>query len=277
MKKKISVGKAFFYIVIFGFLFIQIYPVIWTFIASIKQSTELASQPFAMPKTVTFANYAKIIADGKFGGYIINSLLVMIESVVLIIALSSTAAFAISKFAFRFNKRIYSFFTIGIMIPVQITLIPLFIFYVKLNILNTKFSLVMPQVGFALPLSIMLFVSFYSFIPNEIIEAAVIDGCSIYRIFWKIMLPLSKNTIITVASMYSIFIWNDFIFANTFISDSKVKTVAMGLRDYVGAFGNVDWGTTYAAIGLSMVPPLLIYFVLNKWVTAGMTIGATKG
>jgi len=276
MKKKISIRKIIFYVIVFGFLIIQIYPVIWLFLASVRPSIELANQPFAIPKSITFVNYMKVILDGRFSGYIVNSLLVMIESVVLIILLSSTVAYAITKFAMPFNKHIYSFFTMGIMIPIQITLIPLFIFYSNLNILNTKFSLVMPQVGFALPLSVMLFVSFYSFVPNEIIEAAIIDGCSAYRIFWKIVLPLSKNTVITVASMYSIFIWNDFIFANTFISDSAAKTVAVGLRDYVGAFGNVDWGSTYAAIGLSVLPPMLIYFFLNKWVTAGMTMGSTK-
>lgn len=177
----------------------------------------------------------------------------------------------------RIRDKEYSFFTFGIMVPVQITLIPLFIFYSKLGILNTSFSLILPQVGFALPLSVMMFVSFYEFVPNELIEAAVVDGCSPLRTFIQIVFPLARNTVITIASMYSILIWNDFIFANTFISDTSAKTVAMGLKDYVGAFGNVDWGSTFAAIAISILPPLVIYFALNKWVTAGMTMGATKG
>jgi raffinose/stachyose/melibiose transport system permease protein len=123
----------------------------------------------------------------------------------------------------------------------------------------------------------MIFVSFYSFVPNELLEAAIIDGCSTYRIFLQIIFPLSFNTVITIASMYFILIWNDFIFANTFISDTAAKTVAVGLRDYVGAFGNVDWGSTFAAIAISILPPMLIYFVLNQKVTAGMSLGAIKG
>ena len=111
---------------------------------------------------------------------------------------------------------------------------------------------------------------------DELIEAATIDGCTPYSIFTKIMLPLAKNTFVTIASMYSILIWNDFIFANTFISRNSAKTVAMGLKDYVGAFGNVDWGLTFAAIAISILPPMIVYFALNKQVTAGMTIGATK-
>lgn len=130
---------------------------------------------------------------------------------------------------------------------------------------------------FGIALSVMMFVSFYEFVPNELIEAAVVDGCSPLRTFIQIVFPLARNTVITIASMYSILIWNDFIFANTFISDTSAKTVAMGLKDYVGAFGNVDWGSTFAAIAISILPPLVIYFALNKWVTAGMTMGATKG
>ena len=226
---------------------------------------------------VTFENFIKVFSDGKIGIYMWNSLKVTGISLILIIFLSSTVGYALSKFRIRGKKQIYKFFTFGIMVPVQITLIPLFIFYSKMGILNTSFSLILPQVGFALPLAVMMFVSFYDFVPDELVEAAIVDGCNPGVTFIKIVFPLARNTIITIASMFSILIWNDFIFAYTFISDSNAKTVAMGLKDYVGAFGNVDWGLTFAAIVISILPPLIIYFALNKWVTAGMTMGATKG
>ena len=275
MKK--NVIKIVFVILILVFLVIQIYPVIWLFIASVKPTVELASEPFAFPKTVTFENFVNVLSDGKIGMYMWNSLKVTGLSLILIVVLSSTAGYALPKFRMGGKKQIYSFFTFGIMVPVQITLIPLFIFYSNVGILNTSMSLVLPQVGFALPLSVMMFVSFYEFVPNELIEAAIVDGCSPFRTFIQIVFPLARNTVITIASMYSILIWNDFIFANTFISETNAKTVAMGLKDYVGAFGNVDWGSTFAAIAISILPPLIIYFSLNKWVTAGMTMGATKG
>ena len=275
MKKKIV--KIVFAVFIILFLIIQIYPVIWLFIASVKPSVELASAPFALPKLVTFENFVKVLSDGKIGTYMWNSLKVTGISLLLIVVLSATAGYALSKFKVKGTKKIYSFFTFGIMVPVQITLIPLFIFYSDMGILNTSFSLILPQVGFALPLSVMMFVNFYDFVPNELIEASIVDGCSPYRTFLQLVFPLARNTVITIASMYSILIWNDFIFANTFISDTEAKTVALGLKDYVGAFGNVDWGSTFAAIAISILPPLVIYFALNKWVTAGMTMGATKG
>jgi len=275
MKKK--VGKIIFGIVILAFLLVQVYPVIWLFIASLKPSVELSTTPFGLPKNVTLDNFIKVLSDGKFVGYMWNSLKVTSVSLILIVSLSATAGFALSKFRARISKGVYAFFTFGIMVPVQITLIPLFIFYSRVGVLNTSFAMILPQVGFALPLGVMMFVGFYSFVPDELIEAAIVDGCSPYRTFGQIVFPLSRNTVITIASMYSILIWNDFIFANTFISSSSAKTVAMGLKDYVGAFGNVDWGTTFAAIVISILPLMIIYFLLNKWVTEGMTMGATKG
>ena len=272
-----KIRKVVFALVIIAFLIIQLYPIVWVFMASIKPTTELSARPFALPEAPTFENYRNIFAKGDIFLYLWNSVKVTFFSLILIMAFSSTMGYALSKFRFRINKKLYSFLTLGIMIPVQITLIPLFIFYSKMDILNTTFSLVLPQVGFAIPLSVMLFVNFYQFVPNELIEAATIDGCSPYGIFFKIMMPMAQNTFITIASMYSILIWNDFIFANTFISKSSAKTVAMGLKDYVGAFGNVDWGLTFAAIAVSILPPMIVYFLLNKHVTAGMAAGATKG
>ncbi len=276
-KKLAILKKVVFAIVIILFLLIQVYPVFWVFMASLKPTVELSASPFSLPSAPTFENFIKVIKEGKIWGYMINSVKVTGGSLILIMALSSMAGYALSKFVSRFNNALYSFFTFGIMIPVQITLIPLFIFYSRMDILNTSFSLILPQVGFALPLSIMMFVSFFTFVPNELIEAATIDGCTPYGIFVKIILPLAKNTFVTIASMYSILIWNDFIFANTFISKDSAKTVAMGLKDYVGAFGNVDWGLTFAAITISILPPMIVYFALNKHVTAGMSAGAVKG
>ena len=165
MKKKI--GKIVFAIVILAFLLIQVYPIIWLFMASVKPTIELSTTPFALPKVVTFENFIKVFSDGKIGIYMWNSLKVTGISLILIIFLSSTVGYALSKFRIRGKKQIYKFFTFGIMVPVQITLIPLFIFYSKMGILNTSFSLILPQVGFALPLAVMMFVSFYDFVPDE--------------------------------------------------------------------------------------------------------------
>ncbi len=130
----------------------------------------------------------------------------------------------------------------GIAIPIHITLIPLFQIYRSMGILNTHFSLILPQVGFALPISIYLFTAFYKYLPNSLFEAVVIDGASVPRTFFSIFLPLSKNTIVTVVTMNLINVWNEFVFGNTFISSSLMKTLPVGINDYMGERGRVGSG-----------------------------------
>jgi len=258
-------------------LVVQIYPVIWLILSSLKSSIELTSKPFALPSRWLFDNYSSVIRDSHLFLYIKNTAIVTFSCIILIVAFSSTIGFALEKMQFKINAKLLGFFTIGIMIPVQVTLIPLFIMYKNLGLLNSYTALILPQVGFALPLSVLIFTRFYKYVPNEIIEAAVMDGCNIYQVFWRIVLPLTNNTIITVASINFIFIWNDFIFSNTFTNDSQYKTIAVGLQEFIGAFGATDWGQTFAAISISILPIILIYLILNKNVMAGMSEGSVKG
>ncbi|MEK3865878.1 ABC transporter permease subunit [Paenibacillus sp. FSL H7-0716] len=108
-------------------------------------------------------------------------------------------------------------------------------------------------------------------------EAAVMDGCGVYQVFWRMIFPLSRNTNVTVVVMNLIFVWNEFIFANTFIHDLKSRTIPVGLMDYIGQYGLTDWGATFAAISITTIPTMLVYFSFNKSVISGMTAGATKG
>ena len=145
------------------------------------------------------------------------------------------------------------------------------------NMLDTYASMIIPLAGFSLPMAVYLFSSFYEYIPRETYEAASLDGAGPYRIFAQITLPLSLNTIVTVVMVNSIFIWNDFIFANTFVLSDDLKTVPLGLQNYIGAMGNVDWTATFAAVCVSITPLLLIFLVLNKAMIQGLESGATKG
>lgn len=253
------------------------YPIFWIFMTSFKTSDEIKTRStFALPESLNIDNYIRAIQTSDLGLYLKNSLIVLIVTIVCLVLFSSTAAFAIEKMKFGINKAVLSFFLVGITIPIHVTLIPLFQIYRATGLLNTYWALIVPQIGFNLPLSIYLFVSFYKFIPNAIMEAAAIDGASIWKIFFSIVLPMSKNSIITVVTMNTIFVWNEFVFANTFISRSELKTIPIGLFDYIGAKGMVDWGATFSAISIFLIPVLILYFILNKGIIAGMTSGAIK-
>ena len=273
---KRNIRKIIYWSVMIMFLIIQGYPVIWLIVAGFRPNIELLTEPFSFPKSFTLENFIRIFTESNIVTYIKNSAIISVVSLVIIVLLSSMASFAIAKMKFTGRKKIYRYFLIGLTIPYAVTLIPLFTMFAKIGLINTRISVILPLLAFQLPVSIMLFVNFYSFIPDEIIEAAVIDGASIYGIYTKVIIPLSLNTIMTVLAMNFITVWNDYTFSLVFINSTELKTISIGLADFIGPRGLKDWGATYAAIAMSVFPTLVIYFSLNKRMTAGMTLGAVK-
>jgi len=168
-------------------------------------------------------------------------------------------------------------FLMGIVVPVQIALVPLFIDYSNIGLLDTHLSIIIPLAGFALPMSLFLFMSFFSYVPREVYEAASIDGAGPYRIFARITLPMSLNTVITVVMVNAIFIWNEFVFANTFVLTEDFKTIPLGLQNYIGNMGKTDWTATFSAVAITVTPLLLVFLALNKAMIYGLESGSTKG
>ncbi|MBX7443426.1 MULTISPECIES: carbohydrate ABC transporter permease [unclassified Arthrobacter] len=257
---------------------VQVYPLAWLFLTSLRSEHDFATgDPFALPGSLTWENYARAFETGNLGQNILNSFVVTMGANVLIVLLGMMAAYAIQVLGFRFSRLVRGLFLIGIIVPVQIALVPLFIDYSKVDLLDTYQSMIIPLAGFSLPMSVYLFSSFYEYIPKETYEAASLDGAGPYRIFGLITLPLSLNTVVTVVLVNSIFIWNDFIFANTFVLSEELKTIPLGLQNYIGAMGKVDWTATFAAVCVTITPLLLVFLVLNKAMIQGLESGATKG
>lgn len=257
---------------------VQIYPLAWLFMTSFRTAADFAGgNPFALPTEFTLDNYGRAFATGNLGLNIVNSLIVTLGSSALIVVAGMMAAFALQVLGFRFSGAVRALFLLGIIVPVQIALVPLFIDYSQVGLLDTHLSMIIPLAAFALPMAVYLFSSFYEYIPRETYEAASLDGAGPYRIFLTITSPLSLNTIITVVLVNSIFIWNDFIFANTFVLSDGLKTIPLGLQNYIGAMGNTDWTATFAAVCVSVTPLLLVFLVLNKAMIQGLESGATKG
>ena len=277
-RRPVDIRRTITGVIVALIVIVQVYPLAWLFITSVRTEKDFAGgNPFALPTEVTFDNYARAFATGNLGLNILNSFIVTVGSIVVIVFLGMMGAYALQVLGFRFSKLVRALFLIGIIVPVQVALVPLFVDYAAVNLLDTYQSIIIPLAGFALPTSIYLFSSFYEYIPGEIYEAASLDGAGPYRIFGQITLPLSVNTMVTVAMVNSIFIWNDFIFANTFVLTDDLKTIPLGLQNYIGAMGKVDWTATFAAVCVSITPLLLVFLVLNKAMTYSLASGATKG
>jgi raffinose/stachyose/melibiose transport system permease protein len=257
---------------------VQVYPLAWLLVTALRPSQDFSSgNAFGLPGGITFDNFARAFEMADLGRYIVNSAIVTGASSVLIVALGMTAAYAITVLGFAGNRIVLAVFLLGIIVPVQVALVPLFINYSKVGLLNSYASMVLPLVGFALPTSVYLFSSFFHYIPRETYEAASLDGAGPYRIFFTITMPLSVNTVITVVFVNGIFIWNDFIFANTFVFDERRKTIPLGLQNYLGEMGSVDWTATFAAVCVTITPLMLVFLVLNRAIVYGLESGATKG
>lgn len=162
------------------------------------------------------------------------------------------------------------------MIPIFVTLLPMFQMFNGAGLRNTYWALILPQVAFGLPLCIYLYTGFMRQIPDALLESASIDGASDFRIFVTIVMPLCGNVTVTIITLSFLSVWNEFVFANTFMTDASMKTLPIGLNDFVGSYGKTDFGLTYAAIMVSILPTIILYFFLNKRVISGVAAGAIK-
>lgn len=281
MRDQLSINRRYriiIYVIVVSVVVFTCYPVFWVICSSLKTPDEIAfSAPYTLPGSFYFGNYVKAVTKSPLIRQFRNSVIVAVSTLILLIATGSLAAFPISKLRFKQADKVMSFFLLGIMIPAFVCLIPMFQIYKVLGLRNTYASLVLPQLAFGLPMCIYLYVNFMKFIPNSLCEAAMIDGASSFTIFSRIIFPMAKNSTITILIFNFVNIWNEYVYANTFMTKSIMKTLPIGLNDFIGEMGSRDWGATFAVIVVAVLPTLIVYFLLNKSVMEGMAAGAVKG
>lgn len=277
-RKKLSVGSAVKWILAILLVILQVYPFLYVFASSFKSLDDFRQLPaYALPSSFFLGNYITVFTKSHMLTYFKNSIIVLIGVLIPLLLLALMAGFALSKIRFKGKKLLLNYFLLGLMLPMQVALIPLFTIFNKLGLINTYAAIILPQIAFSLSYSIQLFYSFSKFFPEEMLEAAIIDGCSPIGCFFKMVVPMSLNSIITVATMQAVFCWNEYINAYTFTRSTNMKTVTLGLNDYVGSMGLTDWGATFAAITVTVIPVFAFYFFSSKKMLAGLSAGAVKG
>lgn len=273
-----TVGKIIGIIALVIFVLLCVYPIFWLIVNSFKTTEEFTTQSvFSLPHALHFENYIDAWTSGNIGRSFLNSIIATAASMVLVLILAVPFSFAVSKMISPLLPKMQALVMLGMMVPVQVALIPLFTIYNKVHLTNNLFGLTVIYVVYQLPLMILLLTGFFASLPNEMIEAAAIDGCSIYQVLLKIAFPLMTNSIITVETLQFMMSWNDLIFSQTLISETQKKTIQTALIMFNGSHGQVNWGPLLAAICLAVVPTLFIYIFLSKFMMAGMTSGAVKG
>ncbi len=262
-------------LVCFGLAFLI--PFLWILSTSFKGSEQIfAVPPQWIPETLHPENYAKVFERMPFLVYLRNSVVVTAVSMLGIVASSSIVAYAFACLRWPGRNVLFIVLLATMMLPMQVTMIPVFVLFKDFGWLNTYKPLVVPAFFGGGAFNIFLLRQVYLGIPREIAEAARIDGCSEFRIYWNIMLPLAKPALATIAIMTFMFSWNDFLGPLIYLSDKAKGTLALGLSMFVGQY-QTEWGALMAASLLMMLPMVVIFFFFQKYIIQGFTMSGVKG
>lgn len=277
MSQTSKTKKKFLMAVLILVALIQMFPLIWLIDFSLCKSNELfTSGILVWPEKFQWENYYLAFRDGNFLHYLRNSLLINTLAVLLVLLISILAAFACKRMFWKLSGFVSVIMVMGMMIPIHATLLPNYVIYDKLGITDTIWALLIPYVAFSLPQGFFLTSSFIESIPRELEEAALIDGCGVYRVIGIIIMPLMKTSITTVSIMTYLNNWNEFMMATTYLSSDAWKTLPFCILEFTGQYSS-NYAVQFAVMTLSAAPAIIVYVILNKHITKGVALGAVKG
>jgi len=267
-KNLIFLGLLFFALLI-------LYPLFWMVISSLKSYDEIYNNVWALPTEWHFKNYITAWSQG-ISSYFMNSLIVTISTIVLVVVIGSMAAFTLSRYRSKWIDFSLIFIIGGLMMNPQVALIPLFEMLTWMDLINTRWALILTYVAFRLPLTVILIRAFFLSIPKDLEESAIIDGCSEFGIYRRIYLPMSIPIIMTAIVFTAFFAWNEFLFATVFIDSDVLKTIPSGLMNFRDAL-RTDWGVLLAGMVIASLPMVILLVFLQKYLVRGLSEGSIKG
>ena len=244
---------------------------------SFKGKRELyLSSPLALPESLNFDNYAAAFKKLDLGTTFVNTLFYTVTSVLILAILCGMTAWAIARCKRKFFKFAYVYFIVGILIPYQALFLPIYIIGYRLDLTNTRYGIIFMYVATGISFGVFLMTSFMSTVPLELEEAARIDGCSVFRTYFSVVLPLLKPAMATLVIMQAFQIWNDYLLASLYVSKKQLKTLTVAIQSLFSAQSS-DYTTAMAAIVISVLPIAVLFLSLQKYFIKGMTVGAVKG
>ncbi len=275
MKKR--VGTIIKYIALIVVAVIQIFPLYWLITFSLKSNVEIfGDNVIGLPQHWRFENYTEALTKSSLIRYFFNSVFYSAVTVLVAGLLSAMAAYAIARMYWKKRNTVFTIFSVGIMIPAQAALLPLFQLLDKIGLKGGYLGLLIPYIAGAIPMSVMILTGFYKGIPKEIEEAACIDGCGLWRCFFSIITPIVKPALATASIFTFLGTWNELMLANTFVDKDVYRTLPVGIMSFAGQY-STDWGLIGAGMVIATWPTILIYFLLSNQVQGSLVAGAVKG
>lgn len=264
------------YVLLISFTVTCIYPLIWLFLASFKTNQELYTNTWGLPAAFSLVNYKDAVITGGIFQFFGNSVFISVTVVIITAILATMASYAITRMHWKLSKMVYGLFLAGMMIPIYGLIIPMFSIFKKMNLLNTHLAVIIPQIALGFPMSIFIICGFMEAIPVELEEAAIIDGCTVPQCFRKVILPISKSSIVTVMVVQFINVWNDLLLPRIFLTDKAKMTLPVGLTNFKAQY-STNYVGMIAAIILTIIPSIIVYIALHRQIMEGMVAGAVKG
>ncbi|MGN0403060.1 MAG: carbohydrate ABC transporter permease [Acetatifactor sp.] len=265
------------YLLLSFWALVNLFPVYWMFTFSLKSNDEIFGENVVgLPREWLWSNYSKALQVGNIGRYFLNSVIIAVVTIVLVMVVAMMATFALTRFMWKGKKMMNDFFMLGLTIPIHASIVPIYVTLSRLHMLSTYSSLIIPYAAFSLAMAILICTGFMQEIPMELDEAACIDGCGTWGIFFKIIVPLMKPAVATVSIYTFLQCWNELMFANIFVSDTAHKTLPVGVQALSGQY-LTEWGPVGAAMVLATFPMLIFYIFSSKKIQDSFIAGAVKG
>ena len=265
-------------VLIWAFVIVNILMLLWVIIQAFRDTREIFANPFGLPSGLNFDNFVEAWTASNFGPAVLNSVTVTLISSVLTVAIAAPAAYYLSRQENKLTGFLTMYFVVGLGVPVQVILLPLFVMLARLHLVNSLLGLNIVYIGVGLPFTVFLLTAFFRSLPTELEEAAALDGTTPFETFWRIMLPLAKGGLVTALILSVISHWNETLLALTLLQSTDKYTLPVALISFVQqqTYSGANWGGLFAGVCILVLPVLAIYLWLGRQIIEGMTLGADK-
>lgn len=241
-----------------------------------KTNVDLVTSPFSWPDPFQLDNYTAVLNSAFFWTQLRNSTFVMLMTALGVVVLASMPAYVFARIPFPGREALFAFFTLGLLFPLAVAILPLYITVRQIGLVDTHWGVILPQIAFGLPGNILILRGFFAAIPRELEEAAAIDGCGYFGFFWRMLLPLARPALAAVVVLTMVASWNNFFLPLLVLNNEKLYTLPLGIMQFQGQFGT-DWARVLAFISLALIPTLIFYLLAERHIVSGLTTGAIKG
>ena len=270
-----NLKRALLYVVAASVLLVIIVPLMFSWLGGFRDNQQLVTRPVGLPDPWVTDNYTGILSSGSFWRQVWNSTLIALLTTLVVLPAASLAAFVLARYRFKGRELVYGLFTLGLLFPVAVAILPLFITLRQIGLLSHPLGVALPQAAFGLPISIIIMRPFFRAIPQELQDSAAIDGCGPWRLYWSVMLPLSRPVLSTVGVITLVGSWNAFLLPLLVLIDPNQHTLPIGVNNISSQYVT-DYAIVLAYTSLSMVPALIFYAFAERQIIGGLTAGAVK-